>query len=511
MAAKWFCKIGDREFGPLLGAQLQRLATGGQLNADSLVRREDSDVWVSATEVSELRSLLGAKTSKPQSAKAKPMARRLPVAAVAPPAAAAPPAPPPGPPIANEPGIQIDTHAAAATAHGATSAVHAAGAEKTSRTMLAGLIGLGCVVVILLVAIVFLVAGNSNSDDEQTADSEKSAAEPAGRDGQEVNTNSRDHPSAPPAPQKQANKTPPIKNWSKVSSKLVIRHKNTRLPVCNVGIRSVWVSDDPNGGPGESHSAIPVAKHDSNKKHVGDDDVLDLSALGVSGKKKRTDVTGRIIEPEPQPEQSTEASQTDAATTTKDPSTFRYVFVQLRVTNASADQPLTYLGWNGDGETKQSKDARLIVEDGDECLFVSRIESPRDDRRSESTIAPGETLDDVLVFELPDTSFERLRLVLPAEAIGQSSYLGYEIKKSDLAVALAADSGAAPIAEQDVATTKRPPSKGDLEREIQKVREDFIKPDEEQRKAEQPSAKPRGAKEEFQDLKRLIEAEKGQE
>jgi len=523
MAAKWFCKIDEREIGPLLIAQLQRLATKGQLKADTLVRREDSDVWVSATELSELQSLLGDKSSSPPKARKKPVARRLPVAAAAPPGAVSataspPPAPPPGPPVANGPGIQIDTHANTTSAAGGAPAAHSTTPERASRAMFAGLIGLGCVVVVLLVAIVFLIAGNDESDDEQTADSKQPVTNLAGRDNQEK----ADAAGASPAkstPTKQTEDFSTFSDWRKASSRLGVRNSATKELVCVVGIKSVWASDDPGGDAVESSPAIAAsAESDSTNTPVSDDDVLDLSALGVSKKKKRTDITGRIIEPEPepQPKVTTDQPQT-AAAETKDPSSFRYLFVQVSVKNASEDEPLTYLGWNGDGETTQSKDARLLDQDGGKCLFVSHIESPRDDRQEESTIAPQETLLDVLVFELPADGFEHLRLLLPTEAIGQSKHLGYEIKKSDIAFGPPATSASPPtvappaVAPEVAAGGKVPPSKADLEQEIQKLREDLTKPEDDQPDVQQPPPKKRDAKEEFQDLKRLIEAERNQE
>jgi hypothetical protein len=130
---------------------------------------------------------------------------------------------------------------------------------------------------------------------------------------------------------------------------------------------------------------------------------------------------------------------------------------------------------------------------------------------------------DVLVFELPKNGFESLRLVLPKEAVGVADpkKIGYEIEKSDIVggtLVASSTSPAAPIGAVEGRST--PPTKADLEREIQSLRDDLTKPEgtttgkdplAEQPTAEKPPKKKTDAEEEFQELKRLIDAEKEKE
>lgn len=56
MAANWFAKCGGAQYGPLTSAQLKRLADGGKVLPDSLVRRGESGTWVPAQKVKGLFS-----------------------------------------------------------------------------------------------------------------------------------------------------------------------------------------------------------------------------------------------------------------------------------------------------------------------------------------------------------------------------------------------------------------------------------------------------------------------
>lgn len=518
MDAKWFCKIDDQEFGPLLIAQLQRLATRGQLKANNYVRRGDSDIWIPAADLPELQSNFGGKKPSLPQAKHQPAASSIPVAAVSP---SVPP--PPVAPAVSEPGIQITTRPKATSAAGASPVEASAASKGISRAMLGGLIGLGCVVVILLVVVIFLVAGNGKSPEEQAADNQKT------ENGDAVETEQADKQapvtkaSATTATPTQSKNPPAVTSWAKASSKLGIRSKTTRLPVCKVGIKSVWLSDDPKGEVSEPRATAAAPSPNPINKQTSDDNVLDLAALGVS-KKKRVDVTGKILEPESEPEAVPTTVEIDrpAVDPGKDMISFRYVFVQVSLSNTSAEEPLDYLGWNGDGESAQAKDARLFDENDNECLFVSRIESPRDDRHEETTLAPGEEMVDVLVFELPESGFETLRLVLPNETIGlaDKKNMGYEIKQGDIVGGPLANSAVTSTGPNDVPpSSPRPPTKSDIDRGIQDLRDELTKPEDApdaKASVEPPTVKDntekiRDAKEEFQELKRLIKAEKERE
>jgi hypothetical protein len=518
MDSKWFCKIDEQEFGPLLIAQLQRLAKRGQLKANSYIRRGDSDVWMPAADLPELQSNFGGKKPSLPQARHQPVASSIPVAAVSPTVP-----PPPVAPAASEPGIQIATRPKATSAAGASPVEASTQSAGMNRAMLGGLIGLGCVIVILLVVVIFLIAGNGKTTEEQAADNQSTENGDAGETKQADKRAPVTKASATSATPNQSKKPPAVTSWAKASSKLGIRSKTTRLPVCKVGIKSVWLSDDPKGEVSGTRTITAAPSPKPNEKQTSDDDVLDLAALGVS-KKKRVDITGKIIEPELEPRAVPAPEENDrpAVDPATDMNSFRYVFVQVSLSNTSPEEPLDYLGWNGDGESAQSKDAQLFDETDNECLFVSRIESPRDDRHKETTLAPGEVMLDVLVFELPESGFETLRLVLPNETIGLTDKrnMGYEIKKSDIVGGPLANSSVTSTVPKGVPpSSPRTPTKSDIDRGIQDLRDDLTKPEaasDAKAAVEQPAGKDstekiRDAKEEFQELKRLIEAEKERE
>ncbi|HND54700.1 MAG TPA: DUF4339 domain-containing protein, partial [Pirellulaceae bacterium] len=54
MQATWYCRIGDRQYGPISVAQLQRLAARGDLTPTCLVRRSDETTWYEASRVGGL-------------------------------------------------------------------------------------------------------------------------------------------------------------------------------------------------------------------------------------------------------------------------------------------------------------------------------------------------------------------------------------------------------------------------------------------------------------------------
>ena len=51
MRDEWHCKIGDRTRGPLTAAELRELASSGELQPDSMVRRGHMARWVQAARV----------------------------------------------------------------------------------------------------------------------------------------------------------------------------------------------------------------------------------------------------------------------------------------------------------------------------------------------------------------------------------------------------------------------------------------------------------------------------
>ncbi|MCH7725698.1 MAG: DUF4339 domain-containing protein, partial [Planctomycetes bacterium] len=54
MSTEWYCKIGDRQFGPVPTQKLRDMAVGGQLTPSSMVRRGENGQWVPADRVKGL-------------------------------------------------------------------------------------------------------------------------------------------------------------------------------------------------------------------------------------------------------------------------------------------------------------------------------------------------------------------------------------------------------------------------------------------------------------------------
>ena len=80
MSADWFCKIGEKKYGPLNGQQLKTIVAKGQLKPDHLVRHGSEGPWVPAGRIKGLfphdASGNGASLGKkPPAATAEPLAR----------------------------------------------------------------------------------------------------------------------------------------------------------------------------------------------------------------------------------------------------------------------------------------------------------------------------------------------------------------------------------------------------------------------------------------------------
>ncbi len=89
MAAQWFYRTGDQEFGPVTGAALRDLVLGGELVPESLVRKDRDGAWVAARRVKGLPFPAGSVTDTPSPIAAAAMGDRATLLAVATPAVAA--------------------------------------------------------------------------------------------------------------------------------------------------------------------------------------------------------------------------------------------------------------------------------------------------------------------------------------------------------------------------------------------------------------------------------------
>lgn len=432
MNEKWYCRIGDREFGPLLIAQLQRLSTRGQLTADSPVRRDNSNAWMTASQVPALQSFLGEgsqalptakrlepspQPAMPQPAPAQPTATKITTST--PQAAPAPPQPGGVAIVTGQSGV-ADRMKPAHTTEEATG---------LSRGAVIGLLaGLGGVVVILVVILVVVLTGGGDDEIAQS-DASKPTPKDSGPVIPSVEKTGLDEKRVEPP---KTYKAPLVDKWSKARSTKVIKNKRDGSDLCRIRVNAVWASDDPTEKA--RTVAPPVAHSDSGepKKTVRDDDVLDLEALQIS-KKRRVDATGKILDPGTDDTPDNQSPE-PAGSPVPPPGGSKYVFIEVNLTNSSPDRTLNYQGWNGDGETTASKDAKLFRQDYRPCLFVSRLEAPRTDRLEATELSPGQSIVDVLVFELPGDGFESLKLALPRTAFGLAGpHLGFEFQRIDIA------------------------------------------------------------------------------
>lgn len=455
MEDKWFCRIGDREFGPLLIAQLQRLAARGQLTASSSLRREGTDRWITAAEVPALKIAVGETSGSVPSAK--------------PPSSVAPgrvtgrstPPPPPSDEIPTGLPIVVQQPAAAAISPGQGESA------GMTRGMLAILIGLGSIAAILLVVIAVIVTNSGKRESREDAYSQNVPSTDAG--DEQIAARAADAESAVQrASAGESARTPLVDRWSEATSTKVI------IKLCTVRINAIWVSDDPGGKVDDiPKSIVKAIKESPSETKLTDDDVLDITALGVT-RKRRVDPTGKILDPGPEPDSTPVVDQVPRLEPLKDIDDFRYIFIELSLVNTSSNRTLGYLGWNGNGETTAPKDAKLYDEDNNPCLFISRIEAPRDDRRQQAVVPAGETIVDVLVFELPQDGFESLQLVLPQAAFGLVGNLGFKIQKSDIVVASSSSGGAAATHNDEALrpASDRPPSIDAIEQAIQNERDE---------------------------------------
>ena len=55
MALQYFCLIKNKELGPMSGSELAALAKMGKLSATDMVRQENSDRWLPAGRINNLK------------------------------------------------------------------------------------------------------------------------------------------------------------------------------------------------------------------------------------------------------------------------------------------------------------------------------------------------------------------------------------------------------------------------------------------------------------------------
>jgi hypothetical protein len=108
----------------------------------------------------------------------------------------------------------------------------------------------------------------------------------------------------------------------------------------------------------------------------------------------------------------------------KEPPAVRCLMIHLRITNAGIARKLPYTGWGSE--------ARPVLHDdrgksyGVKTFAAGWVVKGR---AMSSSIPPGKSLNDVIVFEAPPATISYLRLELPASAVGAEGQLQMEIPK----------------------------------------------------------------------------------
>ncbi|MEZ6111785.1 MAG: hypothetical protein R3C99_12325 [Pirellulaceae bacterium] len=133
----------------------------------------------------------------------------------------------------------------------------------------------------------------------------------------------------------------------------------------------------------------------------------------------------------------------------------QYLLVKLLLRNAAADRVLVYDSWNGSGQFPIECSAALLDDAGQSGRLVPLKEAPLPGRQKEVGLQPSESLEELLVFEVPAKAAEQYRLMLPRAAFGQSKWIGFELPRimlrKPIPVEVADGGDAAPAADAPAA------------------------------------------------------------
>lgn len=249
MSADWFCKIGDKKYGPLNDKQIKTIVAKGQLKPEHLVRQGSEGPWVPAGRVKGLFPAGAAGNApsqgkKPPSATAKP----LPKAATKPgtppaakatnlPTAAAAPAPPAAD-IPQE--LSLGGHHKHVQMNVDSLDIDALPVNVSRRKVKSGMKGLkkseqkkltillwcfiGGGMTIGLIAVIWTIASsNSKPPDAKTSGSASpasSAAPAPAADSGKKTEKERDTTDKKPAKEKEKDKEP--ETWNKIKAPVVV-------------------------------------------------------------------------------------------------------------------------------------------------------------------------------------------------------------------------------------------------------------------------------------------------
>ncbi len=457
MAGQWYCNVGGRVSGPFAVEQLRQLASQRQVAPNTPISQTPQGPWVAASQVAGLFSAPDA-----AAAPAAPVARPAPVAQAAPaprhaaPAAHAPPAAAPAParpaatpvpqpvvptaqPATPRPAAPLAAVAAPASrpaaapppatppgGRGATPPVSPAGVQSQPTSLLAdragrktgvkgnqaALIALG--VAGLLVgagAIIGIVAYSGDTEPEVTAEGSPATLPPDAGIGV---TDAESPTGTPPLSVEQRKKiVSSVTKWKSVSV-------GAKLPeVVRITVAQAWVSKSASGTPRDT--VMRAGRPASSSKGVA---TASSSSIVFVADVDADDEGGEESETEEDADAAEGTSEDDAA------GPARYAFIKLSITSNKTDGSLSYVGWNDLDGTAAGTSAILADESDDIYDLVPYSKSPNASRKRSVSIAPGEEITDLLVFEAPGGTFSSLRLVLPYEAFGiraRPAVTGFEI------------------------------------------------------------------------------------
>ena len=130
------------------------------------------------------------------------------------------------------------------------------------------------------------------------------------------------------------------------------------------------------------------------------------------------------------------------------------LFVKLEVTNISEEKTWSYSSFNGTGTEGVEAQACLFDSNDHACQLVPVAERQQQWCPPTVPMAPGQTVEDVLVFEKPPGTIDRMRLVLPRAAIAlNGAPMGYQLSQKMIASgqqeAPVTDTAVLPVASSD--------------------------------------------------------------
>ena len=112
------------------------------------------------------------------------------------------------------------------------------------------------------------------------------------------------------------------------------------------------------------------------------------------------------------------------------------LFVKIQITNVSDEATWSYSSFNGTGTVGVEAQARLFDNEDQLCQLVPVAKRAQQWCPPTVPLAPGQSVEDVLVFAKPSGDMDRLRLVLPRAAVALSGApMGYQLPRKMLASA----------------------------------------------------------------------------